>query len=61
MSVTGRAEIEWNKVPEVQQTIVCRAINDGVDRFYKDPKSLAAFDAWYPEYLAKKEKMAKAL
>lgn len=61
MSKRGSDSVEWDEVPEVQKTIVCRAINDGVDRFYKDPKNHAAFDAWHPEYLAKKAKMAKAL
>lgn len=50
MIATGSVEIEWNKVPEVQQTIVCRAFIDGalrlVDLMKTDPALKAEFEAW---------------
>lgn len=50
MIETGRAEIEWNEVPEVQQTTVCRAFIDGalrlVDLMKTNEDLKAEFEAW---------------
>ena len=50
MIATGSVEIDWTKVPETDQTIVCRAFIDGalrlVDLMKTDPALKAEFEAW---------------
>lgn len=50
MIATGSVEIDWTKVPETDQTIVCRAFISGAERLFDlmqtSPDLNAEFEAW---------------
>lgn len=53
-TVTGDVSIQVNKLPGVSMKSLARTINESAERFFKDPKNLAEFEAWHAGYLAGK-------
>lgn len=46
MIVTGSVELDWNKVPEVEKTTLCRTLYECAERFFENPEVQAEFEAW---------------
>lgn len=55
MTAIVDASIDIDLMPQYELKRFCRRINEAVDRFYDDPRNLAAFEIWHAAYLAEKE------
>lgn len=42
-------------MPKIEVKVLCSTILEAVEAFYKDPKNLAAFEAWQKQYKEESE------
>lgn len=55
MIAVGEVDIDLRKGSQVGVRILCRTINDAMERFYEDPKNVEEFEQWLRDYRAGKE------